>query len=387
MRLKDEYRLEDKMIKVLHINSNYLTSKLHENLVDRLETEEMHNTIYMPIKQETKEHFLYDSKHEVYTPICFHNIDKYLFTWKQRKIYRKLKSTVNVNDISVTHAHTLFTDGNIAYQLFKEYGIPYIVTVRGNTDIHSFFKLRINLRNRGRRILKNASKVVFLSESNKRELLSTYIKSEDLKKDILSKTIVNPNGIDDFWFENVGEPKDLQTNKPLECVYVGKTMKLKNILGTIRALEVLEEKYGIKSRLTTVGKTLEADYAKKVIEDGKDRLQVVEQMSREELIHQYRKSDVFVMPSFKETFGLVYPEAMSQGLPVLYTKGQGFDQQFEDGVVGYPVDAYNPEDIADKIKLVMEDYNNISIRAIENFKKFNWDELAMVYKQVYIEII
>lgn len=387
MQLKDEYRLEDKMINVLHINSNYLTSKLHENLVDRLETEEMHNTIYMPIKKETKEHFLYDSKHKVYTPICFRNIDKYLFTWKQRKIYRKLKSTINVNEISMTHAHTLFTDGNIAYQLFKEYGIPYVVTVRGNTDIHSFFKLRINLRNRGRRILKNASKVVFLSESNKRELLSTYIKSEDLKKDILSKTIVNPNGIDDFWFENVGEPKDLQTNKPLECVYVGKTMKLKNVLGTIRALQILEEKYGIKSSLTTVGKTLEADYAKKVIEDGKDRLQVVEQMSREELIHQYRKSDVFVMPSFKETFGLVYPEAMSQGLPVLYTKGQGFDQQFEDGVVGYPVDAYNPEDIADKIKLVMDDYNNISIRAIENFKRFNWDELAMVYKQAYIEII
>lgn len=387
MRLKDEYRLEDEMINVLHINSNYLTSKLHENLVDRLETEEMHNTIYMPIKKETEAHFLYESKHEVYIPICFHNIDKYLFTWKQRKIYRKLKSTVNVNDISVTHAHTLFTDGNIAYQLFKEYGIPYIVTVRGNTDIHSFFKLRINLRNRGRRILKNASKVVFLSESNKRELLSTYIKSEDLKKDILSKTIVNPNGIDDFWFENEGEVKDLQTNKRLECIYVGKTMKLKNILGTIRALQVLEEKYDIKSRLTTVGKTLEADYAKKVIEDGKGRLQVVEQMSREELIQQYRKSDVFVMPSFKETFGLVYPEAMSQGLPVLYTKGQGFDQQFEDGIVGYPVDAYNPEDIADKIKLVMDDYNNISIRAIENFKKFNWDELAMIYKQAYIEII
>lgn len=40
------------------------------------------------------------------------------------------------------------------------------------------------------------------------------------------------------------------------------------------------------------------------------------------------------MPSHKETFGLVYAEAMSQGLPIIYTKNQGFDGQFPDGYVG-----------------------------------------------------
>ena len=35
------------------------------------------------------------------------------------------------------------------------------------------------------------------------------------------------------------------------------------------------------------------------------------------------------MASFKETFGLVYFESMSQGTPLIFTKGQGIDGYFE----------------------------------------------------------
>src|SRR5690606_19135661 len=40
---------------------------------------------------------------------------------------------------------------------------------------------------------------------------------------------------------------------------------------------------------------------------------------KEELIRIYRDCHLFVMPSRNETFGLVYVEAMLQGLPILYT--------------------------------------------------------------------
>ena len=56
------------------------------------------------------------------------------------------------------------------------------------------------------------------------------------------------------------------------------------------------------------------------------------------------------MPSFPETFGLVYVEAMSQGLPIIYTKGQGIDGYFEDGKVGYPVNTKDSNDIVKKLR-------------------------------------
>src|SRR5699024_12684113 len=99
-------------MQVLHINSNYLTSKLHENLLDHLENENIHNTVYMPIKEETQENFLYESKYEVYHPIAFKNIDKFIFTYKQRKIYQKIKKTEKPKQNDIIHEKNLITQIN-----------------------------------------------------------------------------------------------------------------------------------------------------------------------------------------------------------------------------------------------------------------------------------
>lgn len=372
---------------ILHINSNYLTSRLHENLIDQIETKEFHNTIFMPIKEEKESEFLYQSKHEIYNPVSFKDKDKYVFTLKQYKIFKKLESTLKIKQYSLIHAHTLFTDGNVAYNLNKKYGIPYIVTVRGYTDINVFFKTRLNLRRKGRKILNNASSIIFLSEANKNELLNNYIKDEKLKKNIESKCIVNPNGIDDFWFANVGTPKTIKDKSDIKFIYVGKIMKLKNVLGTIEALKYFNGNSNYQGSLTIVGKKIDKSYTDHILKENEVKINLLDQMPREKLINLYRESDIFIMPSFKETFGLVYPEAMSQGLPVIYTKGQGFDQQFEDGMVGYPVDANDPSDISENMTKIVEDYTNISQNAIINFTRFNWNDISKRYIKLYKKVL
>lgn len=374
------------MKQILHINSNYLTSKLHENLLDRLETTDMHNTVYMPIKEETQKNFLYESKYEIYHPVAFQDMDKFIFTYKQRKIYQKLHQVINPKKYDVIHAHTLFTDGNVAYQLNKEYDIPYIVTVRGFTDINSFFKKRINLRKRGREILKNASEIIFLSETNRQELLNDYIKNESFIEEILNKSRILPNGIDTLYFENKGKPKKLDLSKPIKLIQVGQVKKLKNGLGSIKGIQAFTKKTGIKAELLFVGKIVEESYAKQIKEVGSGLVSYQPQVGIEELINIYRESDIYIMPSFSETFGLVYPEAMSQGLPIIYTKNQGFDGQFEDGYVGYPVQADEPEDISQKLEWLVENYEELSQNALEAFQKFNWDNLAQNYVTLYSKI-
>lgn len=47
---------------------------------------------------------------------------------------------------------------------------------------------------------------------------------------------------------------------------------------------------------------------------------------RTALARLYRPASGFAMVSFRENFGLVYAEALSQGRPVVYSKGQGFDR-------------------------------------------------------------
>jgi glycosyltransferase involved in cell wall biosynthesis len=90
-----------------------------------------------------------------------------------------------------------------------------------------------------------------------------------------------------------------------------------------------------------------------------------------------------VLPSLLETFGLVYPEAMSQGLPVIYTRGQGFDGHYPDGHVGYAINPNDPRDIAEKIKVIFSDYLRFSTNAFNASLDFSWDKIVDKLLEVY----
>ena len=136
--------------------------------------------------------------------------------------------------------------------------------------------------------------------------------------------------------------------------------------------------------LTVVGKVADRkEFAR--IEQGQNTTCLPPQ-SKEELLKLYRKHDIFVMPSYTESFGLVYAEAMSQGLPVVYSAGQGFDAQFPEGQVGYRVDSHSPHDVAQAIERIIENYEEISSRVAMCAKKFQWDKIASCYDKIYQEM-
>ena len=370
------------MVNVFHINSNYLTSKLHENLIEKLENRGINNTVYMPIKKDTLDEFLYESKFDVQSPVTFKDRDKFIFTWKQHKIIKKMEELYDFKNIDIIHAHTLFTDGNAARYLSKKYNIPYVVTIRGMTDIDGFFKRRINLRARGRRILNEASRLIFLSEANKETLFSEYVKHDRISLE--KKAEVIPNGIDDFWFENEYHPKELTSDKSVDLLYVGKFKKSKNAPSVVEAMRILKNKYEITAKATFIGKIVDQDIYDELVAVGDVPIKILPPADKDVLLELYRNSDIFIMPSFSETFGLVYPEAMSQGLPVIYSKEQGFDGQFTYGQVGFPADPYKPEDIADKLAEILKDYKTISKNVIEKYKKFNWQKISEEHKLNYL---
>src|SRR5699024_7356512 len=104
---------------------------------------------------------------------------------------------------------------------------------------------------------------------------------------------------------------------------------------------------------------------------------------KEELLNLYRSSDIFIMPSITETFGLVYAEAMTQGLPLIYSANQGFDKQFEEGKVGYRVEPKDVDEIANRIHAILKRYNEISLNCYHCSDKFDWDIIAEKYLKMY----
>lgn len=368
-------------MRVLHINSNYLYTTLHENLIDHLEKYNIKNKIFMPI--HGKYPFAITPKENVYHPICFKKNDRYFFFYKQKKIFNALLYKIDPNCFDLIHAHTLFTDGNVAFNIYKKYNKPFIVAVR-DTDLNVFFKKRPYLRKLGVKILVHAEKVVFLSKPYLEKTLR-YI-PKNMKERILRKSIIIPNGIDSFWIKNRASThlKRNDIKNKLRIIYVGRISKRKNITTTVKACKILRNK-GYNVEFTIVGRIENQREFKKI--QRYNFINYLGTQPKEKLIELFRLHDVFVMPSKTETFGLVYAEAISQGLPVIYTKGQGFDQQFEEGQVGFHVKYNDPYQIANRILDIIDNYEEISKNCIILCKKFDWTIIVKEYLNIYNEVV
>ena len=89
------------------------------------------------------------------------------------------------------------------------------------------------------------------------------------------------------------------------------------------------------------------------------------------------------MPSITETFGLVYLEALSQGLPVLCSKGQGIDGFFPSNTVVELVNPLSIPDIARGIRCLMSKLDSVSSLQQDFLHPFLWSEIAKKYLSLY----
>lgn len=364
------------MAKVLHICSYYIGTKLYQKLFDSLEKLKIEEDAYVFVdkKHETKQ----ELPSNVYISKCYNKFDRLFFHIKHTKVLKDIKSKLEIKIYDIMHAHSLFSNGYIAYKLYQKYDIPYIVAVR-NTDLNLFFDKLIHLRPMGVNILRNAKRVIFISEPYKKYTIDKFI-PEKFKKEIESKSVVIPNGIDQFWLNNKFKDRIRPQNNKLKLIYAGSINANKNIHTTTKACELLI-KQGYEVSYKIIGKIADKKYNDFI--NKYSFIKYIPYCQKEDLINHYRNSDIFVMPSKYETFGLVYAEAMSQGLPIIYTRGQGFDGQFDDGEVGYSVQYDSAEEIVDRVKDILDKYEIISRNCIKKVDRFDWDKIAKEYIDIY----
>jgi glycosyltransferase involved in cell wall biosynthesis len=367
-------------MKILHINSYYSGSKFYKNLYDYQVKNGLDISVFVPVSSSINDRKDFGS----YTTISKNHskYDRIIFHLKQHKIYKDITNKYDVKKFSIIHAHSLFTNGYIAMNLNKGFGIPYIVAVR-NTDVNIFFKKMFHLRRVGVEILKNADRVIFLSETYKDEVVQGYV-PEKYRKEINNKSLIVPNGIDDYWFENIVSQKKEPSNTNLRLLQIGDINRNKNIETTVKSVELLGEK-GYKVSLDVVGKIKDQTVFEKI--KDLDFVNYLGIKTKEELLEIYRNNDIFILPSINETFGLVYAEAMSQGLPLIYSRGQGFDCQFPEGEVGFSVNCFNELEISNRIIDIKTGFKKISNNCIILCEKFKWENVASEYSNIYFNVV
>ncbi len=366
-------------MRVLHLANDYLNTPLYSLLADALEAGGVSNTVFVPVSKQRHARIQMretETGRRIWIVPCFSTAQRLLYYPKQKHIIREAQACGDFSKIRCIHAHTLFSAGYAAMNLSAKYNVPYIVAVR-NTDVNVFFRKFPHLRPEGVRILQNAALVVFLSGAYRRMVTGQYV-PEQCRLAIQKKSVVIPNGISDLFLEQKGSVKQPDGHK-IRLIYAGEINQNKNLEETLRAAKILT-RAGYRISVTVVGNLTDKRCAGLL----KDPLvRHFPACGQQELIRHYREADIFVMPSHTETFGLVYAEAMSQGLPVLYTKGQGFDGCFPDGTAGYAVSDRDAMDLAVKIRQVMGNYSRISANCINLADRFDWNRIGREYAHWY----
>lgn len=361
--------------------SSYFETSLYQKLFSKLSAKDIESIVYVPRWHEENE----DLPHNVFVVSKrFSKLSKLIYWGEQRYILHDIEKRININKIDIIHVHRILYGGYVALKLKEKYNIPYIVAIR-NSDLYGFGRNMSIYKRHCWNIINNASKVIFISEAYRENVTERYADREK-KVIIREKSDVIPNGIDDYFINNI-IALDSRSNPAIgyiRLISLGDIDENKNVLTTLKAIDILIAK-GIKVTLKIAG-IIRNESVFNIL-NNKAYVEYLGVLSKEQVRYELLSSDIFVMPSVHETFGLVYAEAMSQGLPIIYTRGQGFDGQYQEGEVGYSVDCYNAQEIADRILDIISNYVNISNRCVVNSQRYSWDKIAKRYNDIYEEVI
>lgn len=366
-------------MKVLQIANDFCRTKVHSNMVRLLDELDVQQIVYNAVRGKEfigKNQFEAKNVEFIYSNIVkpYH---RYVYHIKLNHVFKDMQKQVDLKQIDVCHASTLFTDGGLAYKLHKKYGIPYIVAIR-NTDVNGFMQKAPHTWLMGIKILLSAHKIIFISEGLHKLFIQQPLVRSILKK-IEQKFVLLPNGIDDYFLDNVDRNERAGHN----IVCVSNFTANKNVVRLAKSALRLQKERGFEDlKLILVGGGREPDNTlpnlikeNPSVIDFKGPIYV-----KSELCKVFRSSRMFAMPSIHETFGLVYVEALSQNLPVLYTKNQGIDGLFS-SEVGIAVDPLSEENIYKALKQILSsnDYTNNSI----DFEQFRWKNICVKYREFY----
>ncbi len=373
---------------VLYLTEDYIGSRVHHNLCRSIVDAD--SQIDMTVFAFNRPNYPLRDLRSTYDGCNYRLVEstfegnllmyRTLFPYKIRCKYRQLTQNVDIEHTDLVVASTLFSDGAVAYKLWRERGIPYVVVVRG-TDVNLYLRRMPHLYRIGRQIVKNAQKVIFVSPVQRRQFEKSLAFCR-LANKIQSKLVTITNGIDQIWIDNQCIDNEFRT--PDSVLYIGVFDKNKNVATLIDACKMVRKQNPrLTLNLVGGGGPCEQQIMKQ-IEQNPDWIKFHGAVyDKQKLIQICRQNAVFAMISKSETFGLVYFEALTQGLPVVYTAGQGFDGVINNLSVGYAVKSDNVSDIAAKLDSALVNRSALlsDIRKID-FSVFGWPVKAGAWLNV-----
>lgn len=298
----------------------------------------------------------------------------------------RLVDVVKTHKVDVLHVHYAIPHAYAAYMAKKmllDNGIhiPIVTTLHG-TDItlvgsHPFYRPAVTFS------INHSDRVTAVSESLKQDTLRLF--------DINKKIEVIPNFIDIDRIKAKGKPceRSLLANKEEKIVtHISNFRPLKRILDVIAVFEGILPK--VKSKLMMVGEGPEKNEAMEYVKNKGLQEHVLFLGNSNEIDKILCFSDLFLLPSEKESFGLSALEAMAHGVPVISSNAGGIPEVNQHGVTGYLSKIGDTADMTQNALRLLENekqHNLFKIQSQEQAQRFNINTIVSQYESSYVDAI
>ncbi|CAM3776428.1 glycosyltransferase family 4 protein [Marinicrinis lubricantis] len=159
----------------------------------------------------------------------------------------------------------------------------------------------------------------------------------------------------------------------------------KNFNSILKAVDLMTKEYDVSIVVAgAINRRVSGNYQL----DNQSNVQYVGYVTDEQLIALYKNASCFVFPSFYEGFGLPPIEAMASGCPVIVSNTSSIPEVCGDAAVY--CDPNSPQDIAEKIELVIRDeelQKSLRAKGLIQVKKYNWNTSANVFMSLLLQHI
>ena len=299
----------------------------------------------------------------------------------------KLVDMVKLHKIDLLHVHYAIPHayaGYMAKQMLKSEGIkiPMVTTLHG-TDItlvgkHPFYKTAVTFS------INKSDVVTSVSQNLKEETYSLF----DIKKDIH----VIPNFIELDKIKNISKiasNRSVMANENEKIItHISNFRKVKRIPDVIEIFYKIQQK--IPSKLMMVG-----DGPEKVVAESLcNKLGISDKViffgNSNEIDKILSFTDLFLLPSETESFGLAALEAMAWGVPVISSNTGGLPEVNFDGISGYLSEVGNTEEMAQNAIKILDNEKTLlefKLNASKTATQFDIKKIVTLYENLYIDVL
>ena len=294
----------------------------------------------------------------------------------------KIVDMVQLHKIDILHVHYAIPHAYAAYmskQMLKTRGInlPIVTTLHG-TDItlvgsHPYYKNAVEFS------INNSDAVTAVSKDLKRDTLSFF----NIKKNIE----VIPNFVDLEKYIHVHENcnRGVLANEDEKIItHISNFRKVKRIDDVINSFNLINKE--INSKLILLGDGPERIKAEKLCDELNLNEKVLFLGASNETAKILCLSDVFILASTTESFGLVALEAMASSVPVVSTNSGGLPEVNKDGFSGYLSDVGDINNMAKNAIKILKDSTkliNFKKNAKQQANKFDVHNIVPHYEDIY----